>query len=61
MVDFLDEVLASLTVETDDEISEIVGVSGGNEPVLLDTSLPISYGTRHWLFPPFLQGLPKAS
>ena len=53
-------VLASLTVETDDEISETVGISGGDEPALLYTSLPIRYGTRHWLFPPALQGYPKS-
>ena len=53
-------VLASLTVETDDEISETVGLSGGDEPALLYTSLPIRYGTRHWLFPPALQGYPKS-
>jgi hypothetical protein len=53
-------VLASLTVETDDEISETVGINGGDEPALLYTSLPIRYGTRHWLFPPALQGYPKS-
>jgi hypothetical protein len=53
-------VLASLTVETDDVVSETVGINGGDEPTLLYTSLPISYGTRHWLIPPFLQGYPKA-
>ncbi len=53
-------VLASLTVETDDEISETVGINGGDEPTLLYTSIPIGYGTRHWIVPPFLQGYPKA-
>lgn len=53
-------VLASLTVETDDEISETVGINGGDEPTMLYASIPISYGTRHWLVPPFLQGYPKA-
>ena len=53
-------VLASLTVETDDEISETVGIKGGDEPTMLYASIPIGYGTRHWLIPPFLQGYPKA-
>ena len=56
-----ESVLASFTVETDDEISETVGINGGDEPALLYTSLPIRYGTRHWLFPPVLQGYPKAN
>jgi hypothetical protein len=54
-------VLASLTVETDDEISETVGIKGGDEPTMLYASIPISYGTRHWLIPPFLQGYPKTN
>ena len=54
------DILASLTVETDDEISATIGVRSGDEPVLLYTHAPIQYGSRHWLFPAFLQGVPEA-
>ena len=48
----------SLTVDDDDEFLQTVacGRSGGSE--VLYTRLNTGYGTKHWLVPGFLQGIP---
>ena len=53
------DVLTSLTVETDDEISSTVAVRSDDKPQLVYTSVPSSYGTKHWLYPACLQGVPR--
>ena len=53
------DAFVSLTVDDDDELLQTVacGRSGGSE--VLYTRLNTGYGTRHWLFPGFLQGFPE--
>jgi hypothetical protein len=48
----------SLTVNEDDEFSHTVAcvLSGG--PEVLNLILNTGYGTKHWLLPVFLQGIP---
>jgi hypothetical protein len=52
------DAFVSLTVDDDDEFLQTVacGRSGGSE--VLYTNLNTGYGTKHWLFPGFLQGIP---
>jgi hypothetical protein len=53
------DAFVSLTVDDDDEFLQTVacGRAGGSE--VLYTRLNTGYGTRHWLIPGFLQGLPS--
>jgi hypothetical protein len=53
------DAFVSLTVDDEDEFSQTVvcGSSGNQE--LLFTSLNTGYGTRHWLIPGFMQGIPS--
>jgi hypothetical protein len=48
----------SLTVEEDDEFSHTVACGRSGEPEVLYTMLNTGYGTKHWLLPGFLQGMP---
>jgi hypothetical protein len=52
------DAFVSLTVDDDDEFLQTVacGRSGGSE--VLYTHLNTGYGTKHWLIPGFLQGIP---
>ena len=49
----------SLTVEEDDEFSHTVACGRSGEPEVLYTMLNTGYGTKHWLIPGFLQGMPR--
>jgi len=48
----------SLTVDEDDEFSHTVACGRSGEPEVLYTMLNTGYGTRHWMVPGFLQGMP---
>ena len=52
------DAFVSLTVDDDDEFLQTVacGRSGGSE--VLYTRLNTGYGTKHWMIPGFLQGMP---
>ena len=63
---FIAEVLSSngdafmsLTVDEDDEFSHTVACGHSGEPEVLYTMLNTGYGTKHWLVPGFLQGVPQ--
>jgi hypothetical protein len=49
----------SLTVDDEDEFSQTVACGRSGNRELLFTSLNTGYGTRHWLIPGFLQGIPS--
>jgi len=49
----------SLTVSDDDEFSHTVACGRSGRPEVLYTMLNTGYGTKHWLIPGFLQGMPR--
>jgi hypothetical protein len=55
------DAFVSLTVDDDDEFHQTVACGRSGDPEVLYTHLNTGYGTRHWLFPGFLQGIPSAS
>jgi len=54
------DAFVSLTVDDDDEFHQTVACGRSGDPEVLYTHLNTGYGTRHWLFPGFLQGIPSA-
>lgn len=52
------DAFVSLTVDGEDEFSQTVACGRSGNQELLFTSLNTGYGTRHWLIPGFLQGIP---
>ena len=52
------DAFVSLTVDGDDEFSQTVACGRSGDPEVLYTHLNIGYGTKHWLIPGFLQGIP---
>jgi hypothetical protein len=53
------DAFVSLTVDDEDEFSQTVACGRSGNQELLFTSLNTGYGTRHWLIPGFLQGIPS--
>ena len=53
------DAFVSLTVENEDEFPQTVACGRSGNQELLFTSLNTGYGTRHWLIPGFLQGIPS--
>ena len=53
------DAFVSLTVEDEDEFEQTVACSRSGESEVLYTSLNTGYGTKHWLIPGFLQGIPS--
>ena len=53
------DAFVSLTVDGEDEFSQTVACGRSGNQELLFTSLNTGYGTRHWLIPGFLQGIPS--
>ena len=52
------DAFVSLTVEDDDEFLQTVACGRSGDPEVLYTHLNTGYGTKHWLIPGFLQGIP---
>jgi hypothetical protein len=52
------DAFASLTVGDDDEFSQTVACGRSGYPEVVYTCLNTGYGTKHWLIPGFLQGVP---
>ena len=48
----------ALTVDDDDEFLQTVACGRLGDPEVLYTHLNTGYGTKHWLFPGFMQGIP---
>lgn len=55
------DAFVSLTVEGDDEFMQTVACGRSGDPEVIYTCLNTGYGTRHWLIPGFLQGIPSSS
>lgn len=55
------DAFVSLTVDDDDEFLQTVACGRSGDPEVLYTHLNTGYGTRHWLIPGFLQGIPSAN
>lgn len=53
------DAFAALMVDDDDEVLQTVVCSRAGEPQLIYTDLITAYGTKHWLIPGFLQGIPR--
>jgi hypothetical protein len=53
------DAFVSLTVDDDDEFPQTVACGRSGDSEVLYTHLNTGYGTRHWLFPGFLQGFPE--
>ena len=53
------DAFVSLTVDDDDEFLQTVACGRSGNQELLFTSLNIGYGTRHWLIPGLIQGVPR--
>jgi hypothetical protein len=53
------DAFVSLTVDDDDEFLQTVACSRSGDPEVLYTHLNTGYGTRHWLIPGYLQGIPS--
>jgi hypothetical protein len=51
----------SLTVDGDDEFLQTVACGRSGDPEVLYTHLNTGYGTKHWLIPGFLQGIPSSN
>jgi hypothetical protein len=49
----------SLTVEDNDEFAYTVACGRSGNAEVLYTMLNTGYGTRHWIVPGFLQGMPR--
>ena len=52
------DAFVSLTVDGDDEFLQTVACGRSGDPEVLYTHLNTGYGTKHWLLPGFLQGIP---
>lgn len=53
------DAFVSLTVDNEEEFPQTVACGRSGNQELLFTSLNTGYGTRHWLMPGFLQGIPS--
>ena len=53
------DAFVSLIVDDDDEFLQTVACGRSGDPEVLYTHLNTGYGTRHWLIPGFLQGIPN--
>lgn len=53
------DAFVSLTVNDDDEFHQTVACGRSGDPEVLYTHLITGYGTRHWLLPTFMQGIPS--
>jgi len=51
------DAFVSLTVDDDDEFLQTVACGRSGNSEVLYTHLNTGYGTRHWLFPGFIQGI----
>ena len=52
------DAFVSLTVDDDDEFMQTVACGRSGKSEVLFTHLNTGYGTRHWIFPGFFQGIP---
>ena len=52
------DAFVSLTVDGDDEFLQTVACGRSGDPEVLYTHLNTGYGTKHWLIPGFMQGIP---
>lgn len=52
------DAFVSLTVDEDDEFLQTVACGRSGDPEVLYTHLNTGYGSKHWLFPGFMQGIP---
>ena len=52
------DAFVSLTVDDDDELLQTVACGRSGESEVLYTHLNTGYGTKHWMIPGFLQGMP---
>lgn len=52
------DAFVSLTVDDDDEFLQTVACGRSGDSEVLYTRLNTGYGTKHWLLPGFLQGMP---
>ena len=55
------DAFVSLTVDDDDEFLQTVACVRSGDPEVLHTHLNTGYGTKHWLIPGFLQGIPSVN
>jgi hypothetical protein len=53
------DAFVSLTVDGDDEFLQTVACGRSGDPEVLYTHLNTGYGTKHWLLPGFMQGIPS--
>ena len=53
------DAFVSLTVDDDDEFLQTVACGRSGDPEVLYTHLNTGYGTKHWLVPGFMQGIPS--
>lgn len=53
------DAFVSLTVDENDELLQTVACGRSGESEVVYTQLITGYGTRHWLIPRFLQGVPN--
>ena len=53
------DAFVSLLVEGDDEFLQTVACSRSGDSEVIYTHLNTGYGTRHWMIPGFLQGIPN--
>ena len=52
------DAFVSLTVDGDDEFLQTVACGRSGDPEVLYTHVNTGYGTKHWLIPGFMQGIP---
>ena len=52
------DAFVSLTADGDDEFLQTVACGRSGDPEVLYTHLNTGYGTKHWLIPGFMQGIP---
>ena len=52
------DAFVSLTVDDDDEFLQTVACGRSGDPEVIYTHLNTDYGTKHWLLPGFMQGMP---
>jgi hypothetical protein len=55
------DAFVSLTVDGDDEFLQTVACGRSGDPEVLYTHLNTGYGTKHWIVPGFLQGIPSSN
>jgi hypothetical protein len=53
------DAFASLMVGDDEELPQTIACGRSGDPEVIYTCLNTGYGTRHWLVPNFLQGIPR--